>query len=52
MIPVYVDIGPSTTSQENTPRFLVPLCDDKVEYTEVKQTEKRKFNIDSKPGVR
>ena len=34
--PVYVEIGPSTTvtvtSQEN---FLLPLCDDKVEYSEV-----------------
>ena len=50
--PIYVDIGPSTTSQEDTPRFLVPSCDDKVEYAEVEQTEKGKFNTDSKPGVR
>ena len=47
--PIYVDIGPSTTSQENTPRFLVPSCDDKVEYSEVEQTEK---NTNSKPGMR
>ena len=48
--PVYVEIGPSTiaTSQEN---FLLSLGDDKVEYTEVKQTaEDRKVNTDSKPG--
>ena len=48
--PVYVEIGPSTiaTSQEN---FLLSLGDDKVEYTEVKQTAKdRKVNTDSMPG--
>ena len=48
--PVYVEIGPSTiaTSQEN---FLLLLGDDRVEYTEVKQTaEDRKVNTDSKPG--
>ena len=49
--PVYVDIGPSTASQENTHNVmcLLPLCDDKVEYAEIKQTEKRGFNADSKP---
>jgi hypothetical protein len=36
--PVYVDIGPSTASQEYSQMILVPPCDDKVEYAEVKQT--------------
>ena len=50
--PVYVDIGPSTTSHKNTQIILVPPCDDKVEYAEVKQTEKRKINTDSKQGAK
>lgn len=46
--PVYVDIGPNTTSQENTQMMiLVPPCDDKVEYAEVKQT----VSTDSKPAA-
>ena len=45
--PVYVDIGPSTNSQENTQMILVPPCDDKVEYAEVKQT----VSTDSKPAA-
>ena len=50
--PVYVDIGPSTTSYKNVQMILVPSCDDKVEYAEVKQTEKRKNNTDSKQGAK
>ena len=50
--PVYVDIGPSTTSYENTQMILVPPCDDEVEYAEIKQTEKIKNNTDSKQGVK
>ena len=45
--PVYIDIGPSTTSQENSQMILVPPCDDKVEYAEVKQT----VSADSKPAA-
>ena len=45
--PVYVDIGPSTTSQENIQMILMLPCDDKVEYAEVKQT----VSADSKPAA-
>ncbi len=45
--PVYVDIGPCTASQENSQMILVPPCDDKVEYAEVKQT----FSTNSKPAA-